>query len=121
MLRRMGTDWKREVLNLYKVCLGPPDRDGEVCSTAHNGTAMAACEELGLSVGWWDDESLFICRPNLGTHFVYARDNETWARTRFVYARDNETWANYLINALRMSEEEKLWFNTALLLDCVGG
>lgn len=108
MLTRMGASWKREVLNLYKVVLGPPGRHGAACSLAPSGTAVAACTDLGMPDGWWSDDTLFVVRPPRPTEFL-------------VYARDNETWANYLINALRMSEEEKLWFDTALLLDCVGG
>lgn len=105
-LDRMSTAWKREVLNLYEVVQGPETRPGGRCSLSENGTAWAACYELGMPRLWWESD-------------LFARD--TIGSTTCIYAKDTGAWADFLINALRMSEEEVLWFNVAVLLSCVDG
>lgn len=105
-LGRMSTSWKLEVLNLYEVVQGPETRRRGRCSLAETGTAWAVCRELGMPKLWWESD-LFT--------------KEVIGHTTYIYAKDTGAWADFLINALRMSEEEVLWFNATVLLSCVGG
>lgn len=103
MLERMSTEWKRSVLNLHRIVLGPPGRLGSCCSVAPTGSAIAAIHDLGMPERWWDNERFTI-------------SVEGGQTCTYIFAKDAAEWGDFLILTLGMNEEEACWFNTTVLL-----